>query len=77
MDRGDSNYDEETTSDSSVEKRRQKRKPHKGGKITREGNCQRCHYLGERSPNARFYGQLRESYVCHHLLGGVKQTTKS
>lgn len=36
MDRGDSDYDEETTSGSSVERRRQQRKPHKGGKITRE-----------------------------------------
>ena len=36
MDRGDFDYDEETTSDSSVERRRQQRKPHKGGKITRE-----------------------------------------
>ena len=61
MDRGDSNYDEERTSDSSVERRRKKRKPHKGGKITREGNYQRCHYSRERSPNARFDAQLRES----------------
>jgi len=37
MDRGDYDYDEEnTTSDSSAERNRQKRKPHKGGKITRE-----------------------------------------
>lgn len=37
MDRGDYDYDEEnTTSDNSIERNRQHRKPHKGGKITRE-----------------------------------------
>ena len=37
MDRDEYDYDEEDTiSDSSVERSRQHRKPHKGGKITRE-----------------------------------------
>jgi len=61
MDRGDFDYDEEIASDSSAKRRRQERKPHKGGKIIREGNCQRCHYSGERSPNTSFDRQLRES----------------
>ena len=37
MDRGDYDYDEQDiASDSLVERRRQQRKPHRGGKITRE-----------------------------------------
>ena len=82
MDRGsDFEYDEETTSDSSVERHRQ-RNPHKGGKIIREEptnlrelqacplavSCFRhhgCFEFCELDERAQFHHELAKLFVAH------------